>query len=97
MNASSIQSPSKATLDQIDEILKSGKVTFGPIFAFDAERLQLVFVHIVQAKLEHWRVEHCPTREDYELRVRQYLEAALSATEDVRAAMAAAHRASPRH
>lgn len=90
MNASSIQAPSQATLNQIDEILKGGKVTFGPIFAFDAERSQLVFVHIVTSEIEHWRVEHCPTSEAYEERKRAYLEAALAALQDFQAAKAAA-------
>lgn len=90
MQASSIQAPSQHTLDQIDDVLRSGRVNFGPIFAFDAERRQLVFVHIVQGQVDDYRIEHCANRELYGDRVRMYLDAALTGDADLAAAVAAA-------
>jgi hypothetical protein len=76
MNASSIQAPSQAALDLIDQKLQSGEVDSGPIFMFDSERHLFVFVQVFDGQVNNWRVEPCPSREVFRARVEAHVAAA---------------------
>ena len=76
MNASSIQAPSQAALDMIDRRLQLGKVDSGPIFLFDTERSLFVYVEVLDGQMKNWRVEPCPSREVFHMRLSAYVAAA---------------------